>query len=483
MLHGVGFLIGYAAGLRRRIWLCAALGFFVGLATYVLLSLLVLGFGIPYRLQTMASALIAVVIASLVVIARVGRPTSRDLKIGAGFTFVFAAISLPLTHWNLSLLARDSHMFVGLGRMIGDDAGLADGVLTLLCDWGVFVPVAQSAAAFLPQEYLYGLSLQLAMSFAALFPLLLRAGLDALAPEPPTRGQWRKNALWIAVITAAMFSIFHYQHHFVHIHNNFGTSVYLFIFVSLFWLAEVKGEPELLPIAFLAAVAASFHRVENPIVTLLFVVVVVFPSRLPRRALAVGLVSLIIPVIAWHALLATEAPTENQFLNATRCYLLIAVLVAVLIGWLATQHQRLGSLAQRAPEIALALCSLALLLAFALKPAHMGESTSNWVFNLVSGYWGVAWPLIGLLIVLASFLPRPANGKIIVYGVAAQILLIVFLGFGRSPYIANHVGSSANRMMMHFFPLLFFYLGLKLLAPFGAGDRTPHCLGENEERT
>ena len=447
-----------ALGLRRRIWLSCALGLFVGLAVFVLASILLLSVGIPYRASSIAAALAVILAISVLSSAKQGSLTRRELEIVGVWTLGFALISFPLAHFNLSLLARDSHMFVKLGRIIGADAAFAEGMLTRLSEWGVFQPIAQSAAAFTSEEYLYGLSPQMAICFAALFPLCLRIGLKALGIEA--------RAMWLAVFTATLFSIFHYQHHFAFIHNNLGTSIYLFGFVALFWFAEVERDVSYLPVAFLCLTACSFQRVETPVVALLFAAVFVLPSRLPARALALGFGSFVVPVVAWYGLLAGHAPRASQFLTKTRCLLLIAVVLGGYAACLLSRHARFERARQRAPELALIAIVVALVVAFALKPEHMGISARSWLRNLVSGYWGVAWPLIAMLVLGASRLPRFASSKVFGYGIAAQVGLIILLAFGRSPYRAAHVGDSANRMMMHLLPLLFFYLALKLIPLF-----------------
>lgn len=456
-LHLGGAALCLALGPRDRPWLCAALGFPVGLAVFVLLALALLCTGLPYRPEVVAALGAGMVVAAL--IRR--RPDRRAARVLGVWTAGFAAISAALSSVNLSLLSFDSHAMVMLGRIIGADGRFADLVVGELSSWGVFLPVAQSASAFLPEPYLYSLSPQLGASFIGLFAIVLGHGVRAVGVTPlPKR--------WIALVTASLVTIFFFQHHFWLIHNNLASAVYLFGFVALFWLAETERDPSLLPVAFLCAIAAGLQRVEAPLFALLFVVLATSSSQLPRRAVGFGLAAFVAVITGWYLMLARHAPVEGQFLTVTRCYLIAGVMVAGGAAW------SVAAIRRRAPELALLSCAAALGVAFALQPEHMAVSVRAWLINLLlSGYWGLTWPLLVALLVASTRLPRPPHGAIFVFGLAASVLLTLLLAYGRTPYRAYHVGDSANRMMLHLLPMLCFYLGLKAIPSVAGASAAP----------
>jgi len=452
-LHVLGLALCLAFGPYRRPWLCAALGFIVGLAVYVLVALALLGLGIPYRLSSIAPVGAVLLVAATVVIVRRGLDP-RTGRVAAGWTAAFALASVALAVVDVSLLSYDSHVLVMLGGVLGTDGGLAPGTLQELNAWGVFHPIAQSAATLLGLDYLPALQPHLSLSLIAIFAIALADGARAawgVRPEPRR----------VALVTAAVATIFHLTFHFVYIHNNLGTAVYLFGYVALFWLAEVDRDPSLLPVAFLCLIAAAIHRVEMPLFALMFAVLTTFPTRLPARAVGAGLVAFAVVVGGWYALLARHVPASGYFLTASRCWLVVAVLVAVVVAWFASRRGPLSRLTPWTGAIVLGGCALALAATFALAPAHMGISVRNWALNLfVSEYWGLAWPVLIVAIALASRLAQPPDARIFVVGLPAAVGLILLMAYGRTPYRAIHVGDSANRMMLHLVPTLFYYLGL-----------------------
>lgn len=460
-LHILGVLVCLAIGPRNRIPLCAALGFPVGLAVYVLSTLTLLALGVPYRLFSIAPLCAAIMLVCALSLVRAGGLSLRSYKIIGAWTAVFALLSVVVCSINIAILSYDSHILVMWGVVIGEDGQLVTKTMQELSSWGVFQPLAHSAAQFLPQEYLYSLSPHLGLSFVAVFALCFAHGLKALGLEQtPLRA--------VALVTAALVTIFFFQRHFIYIHNNLSTSVYLFYFVSLFWIAETDKDTQLLPIAFLCLSVCAIQRVETPLFALLFAVLAVFPSRLPRLALAKGLIGFTLVAVGWYLLLAKYAPKAGIFLTASRCWLVIGLFVFVCILWLVTRGTRLASLNRRVPDIALGLCALGLVLAVALKPMHMLVSAKNWMLNLiVSDYWGLAAPIVVILLLLSTRLPRPPNPKLLSIGILTGFGLIILLAFGRTPYRAIHVGDSANRMTLHLVPLLFFYLGLRFVPVLG----------------
>lgn len=139
--------------------------------------------------------------------------------------------------------------------------------------------------------------------------------------------------------------------------------------------------------------------------------------------------------------------------------------------WLVLGHPRLGHLARAMPRVAGVVAVLALAAVFALDTDHMAASAEAWARNLIElPTWNQTWVAVTVLLVAGLLLERPPAGRAIAITIAISFALTLVLAFGRIPYRFG-LGDSAERMTTHFLPLLFFYVGLKLL--LAAGARSP----------
>ena len=465
-LHLCGVAVALAAIRSPKV--ACAVGFPLGVCLGVVASLLVLILGLPYTAATLGAALAGTAVIGVAVAGRRGRLDRRALRLAGLWSLGFVAVAAAASAINLSIMSYDSHALVLFGQVIGQDAALSEGLVFRLSHWGVFLPIAQSWAAFLPVEYLWALAPVLGLSLVPLFVLSLDALIAPLELAPATRRRL------LALVTAASFTVFFFHHHFIYIHNNIPSAVYLTGFVGLMVIAETRRDAGAAIIAFVLLCGCAVMRVEAPLATLLFAVIFAFPSRLGRATIGVGLGLYAALVSVWYLRLAASAPSSGDFLTAGRCFMVVALVTGTWILWWLSSHPRLARLVRFTPEIAAATVGLGLVLAFALEPAHMGISARSWAINLVvSDYWGLAWPLLAAVLILAAWLPPFPPARALGFGLAAAVGLIILLAFGRTPYRAIHVGDSANRMMLHLLPLLFLFIGARLGAGLALRDQQP----------
>ena len=454
-MHLVGVAIAFAAGPRRHPALCCALGFPVGLAATVLAALLLLVIGIPYNAWTLGAAVVIPTVGLLV-----ARPPALDrstARLIAAWTAGFALLALPLTHWNLSLLNWDGHSIVMLSGAIGQSGVLERDVLTELQSWGAFQVIAHSMAAFTQRDYLYSLQPVLGASFLPLFAVTLWHATGHLGATG-----WRRSG-GIALVALALFSLYSFAHHAVFIHTNFGTAVYLFGFIVLFWLAEMERDASGLPVAFLFLFALAIQRVELPVVAMIAVIATAMSSELPRRRITVALAAVTVLVIGWYILLAFHVSPGSRQLTPTRCIALAIGMAALFGWWMISAWPRLRVVNRNLHWLVSGAFALALLATFSLKPAHMIASVRAWAINLgTQPHWGYAWYGIAAILLLTLLLAPPPRRRAFVLTIGLSLAYILLLAYARRPYRIAVV-DSANRMTIHIVPLLFFYLGLKII--------------------
>jgi hypothetical protein len=439
----VGLPLAFLGGPRHRSALCCALAFPVGLAATVLLALVLLACHVPYAHGVLVA--VAAVLAGLA--ARRVRPDRRELTIAAASTAAFALAVTALAATNVAIMNYDSHHMVMLGRVIAHDGALGSHTTSELQNWGVFQVITQSLHTLTAEDFLYSVQPALGVSFLAIFAL----SLWELVGE--------RHAALVAVVTAALFTLYGFALHLVFIHTNLGSALYLFGYVVLFWLAERDRDPAPLPVAFLMLAALALQRLETPLLALIALVATLPRTTLPHRAITPWLAGFTAVIAGWYLLLVFRVSPESRFLTPQRAGMVVVLLVGNLGVWLAAGRGLVARLYPRVPLVAAAGFALALAAAYAVRTGNMTHSTFTTKENLLGlPHWGYAWYAIGAMALATLLMPPPPRHRI--------FTLTIWLSFGLTmllaavhPYRIAYL-DSANRMSVHVLPLIAVYLGM-----------------------
>ncbi|HTM19214.1 MAG TPA: hypothetical protein VL172_01860 [Kofleriaceae bacterium] len=455
-LYLVGLAVCLAVGPRDRPGLCCALAFPVGLAVLVAPAALFAGAGAPYGWPLLAGIAAAVLAGAAIAIRRRGLPDRGRLRrLGLG-TLAFAVAATALSAVSFSVFTYDSHDIIANARVLVDDHGFGRGLMYEMDDRAPFMLIAHSLAPLL------------SLSFLAAFVAVAWHGFARLGVEP------RRRALPIALVAAALSTVYLWQFHFLYIHENLPSAVYLFLFVALFWLAET-GDADTAPIACIALAAFTLMRVENPVAAALFAGLVLLPSNLPARPLLPWLGAALVIAVGWNLALMLRLPFENiASLRPGRIRVLIALLVLVHAAWLVSRLPALERWRRHAPAMAAGLVALGLAYAFSSHDDSMVGSARALLHNLVSfDMWGVTWIGLGALAIAGRFYVKPPAAQAFSWGVPVNLGLVLLLAYGRDPYVET-LFDSGMRMALHVLPLLFFYVALQLAqlstSPAAAAD-------------
>ena len=460
-LYLVGLAVNLAFGPRRHVhWSCAS-AFLIGLAVVVGGVHLIIASGAPYLRIVTLGMMLAILVGCGVRIGKHASPSRAELRAIGAWTAGFVVVTLVATSYCVTLLTFDSHYMLILSGSIADDRGLTGDMLGRLNEYGTFQVLAQSMINLTRERMLFSLSTMIGLAGLATFAVTLRYALAVLGVE----SRWRWAG--VALVTATTFTVYMLWRHVFYVHTNLGSAIYLFLFLSCFWLGEVKREAAWLTPAFIALVAFALHRIESPLVAVGFCGITILGTALPARRVVLALAAFVAFVAGWYVFLGTAAPPASQLLTATKCYATAAGLVAFL-GYIAVallvRPAWMQALHRRAPLAIVAACGVILVAAIAAKPAHMQLTLTVLVHNLVTDQgWRGVWPAIAILGVLAVLTrPRVPAGDLLAYSVPYALLMIAILGFGREPYRPG-VGDSGARMAIHVIPVVFFYFGLAFL--------------------
>jgi hypothetical protein len=360
----------------------------------------------------------------------------------------------------------DSHRMVTIARIVVEDHGFSERNLAFMSEWGVFQVVAQTLSLLTAQDFLYASPVVLGVSFAALFAVVLWHALG-------TRGvsaRWRAGGT--ALVTATLLAIPMVDYHVLYLHTNFGSAIYLFVFCTMFWFAEVEDEPSYVPIALIALTAFALHRTENPAVAILFLALVVAPSRQPRRVVGPWLAGLVVVTGLWLVHLSGHIAGGSALLTPMRCRVVAAGLVAAFAWWLASSRPRIAAINRRLPHALAILVAVALVAMFATNAGHMAKQGKVFAQNLRDvPYWAHAWYGMGALAVIALAFPPPPHRQAFAIGIPVFFAWVLAMAYGGHGYRLG-TGDSANRMAIHVVPMIFWYLGLKVLPFAVTGSRS-----------
>jgi len=464
-IHLVGLAVVFGLGSRRHPALSCAVAFPVGLAVTVLAALILLVVGIPYTTWTLLAA-VAVMAVGSVLLRRSSAALDRATwRVIGWWTAGFCLVSLALSHWNLSLMNWDSHRMVLLGGVIGHEGALEPRTISELQSWGVFQVIAHSMAAFTRRDYLYSLQPVLGSSLLAIFLLSLWHATGHLGAAG------RLRAAAVGLVALALFSLYAFAHHLFFIHTNLGTAVYLLGFVVTFWLADLEGDAEAMPVAFVFLFALAIHRIETPIIALIALTATVMTTDLPRRAITPPLAVFTGLVSAWYVLLAFYVSPDSLFLTPSRCIALALAVAAFFVWWMLSPSARLQRVNRHLHLVTSIGAALVLLAMFALRTDHMMVSLRSWVTSVATlPHWGYAFYVIAAALLVGLFTPRPPKFRTFTLTIGLSLAYTLMLVYARLPYRVALL-DSANRMTIHVLPLLFFYLGLKVIPAATASPR------------
>lgn len=467
-LTGVSFSLLF----RRQLpvaFLCFS-GFFWGTLGYVILALFFLMSSIPYTLTGMAVGMGVIWIATLFLHVRMGtwRLASVDLQWLGATTLVFIAAEIVILWLVPIYFTPDSYSLIKIGRWIGTIGFQASvpvdvpdpgyGVFAGIADYGVFVPVLQSAGVLLGVTYLSAFNPLFALFLAASFVNLGQRALAGTISKP-------KKRLFLSLLIAiAIFSDRLVFLQSFYLHTNLVSTVYLFLAVVCFWLALTEKQYAWLVFAILSLTGFNLTRTEAPLFAIVLLILVVCEGRLPSHVLLAALLPFCIFSAGWYIWLSLHFSMlpAGTILNPISTMIIAASIAAVAaLAALARLKWLENNVLPRLPLLMIIGLALVISVEFILKPSHMDLSLKAVIQNLFLRYgWGVTWYITMALLVMAVFKDYLPYERLFTVNIACFFMLVIALAAMRIPYRFGWA-DSANRMMTHILPVIYFFFLIK----------------------
>ena len=465
MIQQVLFPLGlYVAGLvwgaifRNEIsfsFICVT-GFLWGAFLWVFAALVLLSFSFPYTLTTMACLMSVIVLLSVVINIRrnTWRLNMYEIAYLAVICIAFLVVISASAKFNLTAVSYDSIAQILLGKSIGYD-GFTESTGRTLASWGVLIPLLQSAAVLLGNDYMYTLQPAFAFSLILTFYYLCYRVVCKVTDK--------RSAVWMALLaTLVLASTYFIFFQAFYIHNSLPAAAYLLVAVSSFWLALQERVYSWLIFGMTALTAFSIARVETPLFALLFLSLLLSTGRLSHRIILSAIIPYLAILIFWYLKLLVMIGNGTDILSPAKIQAIVTLLIIFGIFTLCSNIGIVKDVILPNLHLILAgVLTVAMIGIFIIKPGHMLISLKSISLNmLASGRWGATWFLILSLMSFTFSRAKFLEERLFSLGILFFFILLLLLAYLRIPYSIGW-GDSANRIITHIVPITIMYVVVK----------------------
>ena len=379
------------------------------------------------------------------------------------FSLITGIVSWIFSSVNFSILSYDSYRMIEIGLDIGWNEGLSGSTTSKLAAWGVFIPSIQALGALLGIDYLFGFQALLVLSFAATWFYFLWVEYDR-------KGHRVFKISYVGLATLSLFSTYFIFFQAGYIHNSMIAAAYLFLLVSSSKL-EIEGELSANTVYFVA-LCFSLCRTEGPIAVLLVFAVWHAHRKILVRDVVSYFLIFALPIIAWYCYLITDMGKSGDILTPNRVSIILSILVLYGLGMLATLYsEHCNTVFKWLGKHIIYLLMLCLAVIITFKFENTIESISATYRNMTeTGRWGYFWYCTAAAIALCIFKFKRQSLNLFLFVGVASLLFIIDISFTRIPYRLGF-GDSANRMLTHVAPLLWFYAMAVLASCTNKGNK------------
>lgn len=436
------------------------LAFPVGVALWVCLSMAVMILHIRYTVWTMAAVLVAVCGLAGWRASGAGAWSARDVRRAALFVAGFLILAGVLAWFDFSMLMWDSWRYVIFGKRLAYFGKLSRAAYYPR-EYGVLTALTQSICPFVRLE-LFGIAQPLLWVCAVGF-----AGWDLNQRwRAADRASWLRAVL-LAGLLACLATTYMAVASSVWLLSNTLAGIYLLLAMIVLQRALAGGNGLLLGVGCLFAVCFALSRIEGPITALPILLACFLVKRPDRDALRCLYVPYFLAATAWYVTLWTAVGMHgsSEFLSVPKVVLVLLANAAFLATMIAAYlrprtDDLLRSAARFAPRLLLAVA-----IGVGLKNAdHAAANLLSLLENLFAReYWGALWLAVCVLVLL--WRGRRFDGQPMYRYVLVVMILLTFDVFlFRSSSLRVHIMDSGNRMFLHYYLLILFYLGCKFAA-------------------
>lgn len=456
LLHVLGLAISVAWGPRKDTVVCCALAFPVGVAAAGALALATLYFSAPF-VGVIAGGGLAIFAAAIWRARGRWQPGKRDLLIlGVGSAvFLGFAILFSLRDATL-LLSFPAYRLALTAQMLGADATSFDPALwASLSESGPLHAAAYGLAELVGSDYLYALQPVLSVSVIAVVATVGERGSKLLGAP------WWVRTAAVSCAAIALACLFVLQPVVVFVDSSALAVVFVTCFLAVWWLAEVRGDASMTPVALLCLVALFLLSALAALFGLLLFAIAIFPSTFARKDLELRVGVTVAALVAWLAAAAQDFPRQGLFFVTGEAQGLLVGLILLYLLWVTARSSVSIRFVRLLPASFLILAVVATSAGILAGAAGLDESAASAWGAVLQWDWSATWPAILFLAGLGLLAGRMPRERLLAGVIPLHAIVVIWIGredpdFFRLPF------GGAHALAAQLAPVALLYLVLKL---------------------
>lgn len=378
-----------------------------------------------------------------------------DLQYFSISIFIIFCLSIIFYKLSILILSADSFWLVHFSKELA--MGNFEHGNIVLTMWGVFLSAIHANSDLL-KTYIFYNYMPL-MSFSLLLVYLF--ALNKTFNLYRFQSKFRITFLLISLLLLLCSNLFIYS--FFVIHTGMISALFLFLF-AMHWLWYIESKKDFhIFFAYFALLGFSLMRIESPLIAFVFLALFLDSCDVSLRKKQTFMGSFLGIFLIWYSFLLFHISTEHDLLGPTeiKIMLLFCSVGLILVSLLKlNSFQKIFKYLVKNIILIFILCILGLIV---YKPTHMLISFSRIIQNLfVTGSWGLCWYFLVTLFVYLNYVVKKSRLKeldFILIVSAVYFLFTYAIVITRVPYRLGE-GDSANRMILHIFPLVVFYISV-----------------------
>lgn len=459
VLYVVG-LVGHLSLARRlgpTFWALFALP--AGALWWVAASGLFLLVRLPLTLEGLLFFLAVVSLTRVALAWRKGwRPEKQGLAAVMVVSCVHVAAATLVHRFDYTMMSSDGFIITYLGRSLAESGGFHPLLSGILPEWGMFTVLMQAPSFWLGLDYLPLPQPLLSLSFV---------GLLGWTTWKATRSKFVAGAA-AALLGTSLFYVFNT----FYVHNGLPAGLYLFLAFTGFWQAEGDRESAWLEVAWAGVVGLVLARPEGAVLASVVVIATACTATYHRGRFLGGAAAVTAVALCWYAQLGSWSDDSSKVMSPMKAALIAAPMLGV-VAVAALSGTKADVLRRWSGRLLLLAVAVGLVVAFSVVGDPMWQSLSWLGFNtFYTGRWGMTTSALAATIPVASLIGakvrREESFRVLL---VTAPLFFLLMGSMRVPY-RHGWGDTANRMLLHVFPLAVLYVALKLGPVFTGRDPT-----------
>ena len=432
-------------------------GFLWGAIIWVIASffgLLVFRFFVPVNIF-----IISIFISAAFLVPRLAeiRANWRQLaRWFIGSSFLFLLFSYLLHRFNFTNIGPDSVVFIVNGRQIFFQ-GLSELTKNEMVLRGVFLPLIQSASVMTRFQYLSSFAPMISVTFVVTFFYLCWFSTKRIDNN-------FVRIFFVLLTALSLVSIPIFLEHLFYVHVNLPSATYFSVAVICLWLALLEKNEDWFILGVVALTGFNLLRIEAPIFSIAVLVLVVHKEEIGYKYRLFSLLPFSLFFIAYYSYLTFLLSGNDTYILSPARSMVIVVMYSMLLVYFFILKTKLlpKILVDWLPALMVGVLVLAIGLFFVYNPSAMKSAVSVWFNNLVTnGFWGGTWYILIPALIIFSLLKGSMNEHLFIYWIILFVLILILINFQAYPIHYNNSGDSANRIMIHIVPVIYYYFLIK----------------------